>query len=285
MTNKEGQNFIMKFQYYTIIFVFIFLLTSCYPEYKLAKSYIESEHDISIMILPTNYVFKKNLKVDEAGDLKDVDEVKRDSILIAKSAFLKNISDSIVLETFINSLIIEFEQLGFKVYTESQLESFLFLKTPAYIFNIAQIELDEHYNVHEDQQDFGDYTYHKSVDLNAISYNFWFELSELNDDKENTKLLYASETINDVVYGYFAENMFTGDIKYKYNVNEINLDVIYRYCGIFGERNAGYTYDYLMNKYIQENWPPDKNLRFYMQYKRRNNTLDPTINDKFVELD
>jgi len=275
----------MRFQFYTIIFVFIFLLTSCYPEYKLAKSYIESDHDISIMILPTDYVFKKNLKVDEAGDLKDLDEVKRDSVLIAKSAFLKNISDSIVLETFINSLIIEFEQLGFKVYTESQLESFLFLKTPAYIFNIAQIELDEHYNVHEDQQDFGDYTYHKSVDLNAISYNFWFELSELNDDKENTKLLYASETINDVVYGYFAENMFTGDIKYKYNVNEIDLDVIYRYCGIFGERNAGYTYDYLMNKYIQENWPPDKNLRFYMQYKRRNNTLDPTINDKFVELD
>jgi len=205
----------MKFQFYIIIFVFSLLLTSCYPEYKLAKSYIETEQDISIMILPTNYVFKKNLKVKEAGDIKDMTDMQKDSTLMANSSFLKNISDSIVLETFINSLIIEFEQLGFKVYTESQLDSFLFIKTPAYIFNIAQIELEEHYNVHEDQQDFGDYTYHKTVDLDAISYNFWFELSELNDATENTKLLYASETINDVVYGYFTENMFTGSIKYK----------------------------------------------------------------------
>ena len=251
----------------------------------MAKSYIETEHDISIMILPTDYVFKKNLKVKEAGDIKEMTDMQKDSALMANSSFLKNISDSIVLETFINSLIIEFEQLGFKVYTEYQLDSFLFIKTPAYIFNIAQIELEEHYNVHEDQEAFGDYTYHKTVDLDAISYNFWFELSELNDASENTKLLYASETINDVVYGYFVENMFTGNIKYKYNVNEIDLNVIYKYCGIFGERNAGYTHDYLMNKYIIENWPPDKTHKFYMQYKRRNNTLDPTINDKFEELE
>jgi len=251
----------------------------------MARSYIDSEHDISIMILPADYIFKKNLKVKEAGHIKDMTDMQKDSALMENSSFLKSVSDSIVLETFINSLIIEFEKLGFKVYTESQLDSFLFIKTPAYIFNIAQIELEEHYNVHEDQQDFGDYTYHKSVDLNAISYNFWFELSELNDGNEDTKLLYASETINDVVYGYFAENIFTGNIKYKYNVNEIDLNVIYRYCGIFGERNAGYTYDYLMNKYIIENWPPDKTHRFYMQYKRQNNTLDPTINDKFEEME
>ena len=237
------------------------------------------------MVLPTNYVFKKNLKVEETEDIKDLDEMQKDSAMMANSAFLKNISDSIVLETFINSMIIEFEQLGFKVYTETQLDSFLFIKTPAYIFNIAQIELEEHYNVHEDKQDFGDYTYYKTVDLDAISYNFWFELSELNDANEDTKLLYSSETINDVVYGYFAENMFTGGIKYKYNISEIDLDVIYRYCGVFGERNAGYAFDYLMNKYMIENWPPDKTHRFYMQYKRRNNTLDPTINDKFMELE
>ncbi|MDB4303179.1 hypothetical protein N9934_00115 [Desulfosarcina sp.] len=275
----------MKFLFYSIIFVFILLLTSCYPEYKIARSYIDSKPDISIMVLPTNYVFKKNLKVEETEDIKDLDEIQKDSAMMANSAFLKNISDSIVLETFINSMIIEFEQLGFKVYTETQLDSFLFIKTPAYIFNIAQIELEEHYNVHEDKQDFGEYTYYKAVDLDAVSYNFWFELSELNDGNEDTKLLYSSETINDVVYGYFAENMFTGGVKYKYNINEIDLDVIYRYCGVFGERNAGYAFDYLMNKYMVENWPPDKTHRFYMQYKRMHNTLDPTINDKFVELE
>jgi hypothetical protein len=275
----------MKSAFSIVIIGFIFLLASCYPEYKMARSYIDSKPDVSILILPTNDVFKKNLKVIEENDSIEMTEMQKDSALMTNSSFLKNISDSIVLETFINSMIIEFEEFGFKVYTEGQLENFLFIKTPAYILNIAQIELEEHYSVHEDQQDMGDYTYYKSVDLNAISYNFWFELSELNNEKADTKLLYASETINDVIYGYFAQNMFTGEVKYKYNVTEIDLDVIYRYCSIFGERIAGYTFDYLMNKYIGENWPPDKNLRFYMQYKRQNNTLDPTINDKFVELE
>jgi len=159
------------------------------------------------------------------------------------------------------------------------------LKSPAYIFNIAQIELEEHYNVHEDKQEFGDYIYYKKVDLNAVSYNFWFELSELNDENEFTHLFYVSETINDLVYGYFTENAFTGRVKYKFNKNEMDLDVVYRYCNIFGERYAGYTFDYLMNDYIEENWPLNKKRRYFMQYKRYNNTLDPTWKDKFEVLD
>jgi len=265
-------------------FIF-FVLSSCYPEWKMAKSYIESKPDISIMILPANYVFKKNLKISNEKDLKGLSEWEKDSVLMERSAFLKDMTDSVFLERFINSMIVEFEKLGFKMYTGNYLDSFLFIQSPAYILNIAQIELEEHYTVHEDQQDFGDYTYYKSVDLNAISYNFWFELSELNDEKEKPKLFYISETINDQIYGYFTENIFTGGVKYKYNVSEIDLDVIYRYCDIFGRRHAGYTFDYLMNKHINENWASKRNVKYYMQYKRENKSLDPTWKDKFTTIE
>ncbi len=260
-------------------------LTACYPEWRVARSYIDSDPEVSILILPTNYVFKKNLKVDELKQRDSLSNVQLDSAMMANSIFLRNISDSIFLENFVNSMIDEFMKLGYTVYTEQMLDSFLFVKTGAYILNIAQIELEEHYTVHEDKQEFDDYIYFKSVDLNAISYNFWFEMSAVNNDAEEHKLFYASETINDVVYGYFTENMFTGDIKYKYNISEIDEDIIYRYSAYFGRRFAGYTYDYLMNRYIEEHWPADKTLRFYMQYKRENNSLDPTINDRFMELD
>lgn len=237
------------------------------------------------MILPADYVFKRNLKIDELKVDEPVDDWQLDSSLIASSLFMQELSDSIFLETFVNSMILEFEALGYKVYTENMLDSFLFIKSPAYIFNVAQIELEEHITVHEDEESFGDYIYYKNVDLNAVSYNFWFEVSELNDPGENNKLFYVSETINDVVTGYFAENIFTGEVKYRYNINEIDMDVIYRYSEVFARKFTGYTNDFLMNKYLEENWPAKRKKRFYMHYKRENNSLDPTWDDKFTEMD
>jgi hypothetical protein len=76
------------------------LAVSCYPEWKLAKSYIESKPELSIMIFPTDYVFKINLKQSEIGDTTGMSGLEIDSTLKANSLFLKNISDSIFLETF-----------------------------------------------------------------------------------------------------------------------------------------------------------------------------------------
>lgn len=265
--------------------LFLLILTACYPEWKMSRSYIDSEPSIAILILPADYVFKKNLKIEEISDQDELNEWEQDSVLIANSLFLQDLSDSIFLETVVNSMLMEFEALGFTVYLENMLDSFLFVESPAYIFSIAQIELEEHYTVHKDQETFNDYIYYKNVDLNAISYNFWFELSELNDETENTKLLFASETINDVISGYFAKNMFSGEIKYKYNINELDMDIIYRYSDIFARRFAGYAYDYLMNAYLDENWPTNKKRRYYMRYNRDHNTLDPTWEDKFTIME
>jgi hypothetical protein len=272
--------------YYKIAALTVLLmLSSCYPEWKLARTFVSEGPESAILVLPANYVFKKNLKVDELENTTGLTDSEIDSALMANSLFLQKVSDSVFLETFINSLIQELDRLGFKVFLENQLDSILFAKTPAYLFNIAQIELEEHYSVHEDKETFGGFEYYKNVDLNAITYNFWFEISELNDEEGNRKLFFSSETINDVVFGYFTENLFTGEIKYKYTLDEIDLDILYRYAGIFGIRYAGYTFDYIMNEFITERWPPDKKRRFYMHYNPENNTLDPTLSERFVEME
>ena len=267
-----------------VLLLMLEFLSSCYPEYRLARTYINNDHRVSLLILPANYIFKKNLKVDEFENKDSIAGYQLDSALMANSMFLSKVSDSIFLERFVNSMIDEFIRLGYDVYTEGMLDSFLYVKGPAYILNIAQIELEEHYDVHEARQQVGDYTYFKNIDLNAISYNFWFELNELNAETKDPKILFAGETINDVVHGYFTESLFTGEVAYKYDIDEIDMDIIYQYSQYFGRRCAGYTFDYLMNKYIEMNWPPGQNLRYYMQYKRENNSLDPTIQDRFIEL-
>jgi hypothetical protein len=263
----------------------IIALSSCYPEYKLAKAYINSNLDISLMILPIDYLFKTNLKTNDLGDTTGLSDREMDSVLMAGSLFLKDISDSVFLETFINSLIIEFEKLGVTVYTEKTIDSFLFFQTPAYIFNIAQLELEEHNIEFEDSELLHGIEYFKKLNLNAITINSWLELSTLNPEEEGRKLFFADETIADIVDGYFGENLFTGEVKYNYRIVELDEEIIYRYCELLGRRYAGYTFDFIMNEYIQHNFPSNKKLRFYMHYNRSNNTLDPTLEDRFVLME
>ena len=263
----------------------IIALSSCYPEYKLAKSYIDSNPDISLMILPIDYLYKTNLKTNDLRDTTGLSDWEIDSVLLANSFFLKDISDSVFLETFINSLIIEFEKLGFTVYTENYIDSFLFFQTPAYIFNIAQLELEEHTFEFKDSELIRGTEYFKKLNLNAITINSWIEISTLNAEEEGRKLFFADETIADIVDGYFGENLFTGGVKYNYRIVEMDEEIIYRYCELLGRRYAGYTYDFLMNEYIQQNFPSNKKLRFYMHYNRSNKTLDTTVEDRFVLLE
>ena len=271
------------------VFVFLLLaciaLGACTPEYKMAKAYIASRPDVSILVLPSNVVFKDNLKTIEGLDTNTMTQIEADSVRMDKSTLLKQVSDSIFLEGFTNSLFSEFDKLGFTVYTQPQLDRFLSLKTPAYIFNIAQIQLEEMYKVHEDKEQLGDKVYYKDTRLNALSFNFWFELSVLNNTKDKPKLFYVSQTISDLMDGYFTENALTGAVNYRFNINKIDSSIVYKYCRILGRRYAGYTFDYLMNEYIDAHWPANKKRRFYMQYKRYNHSLEPTWENKFILMD
>ena len=275
----------MRLSLLIVLFTSIFFLSSCYPEYKLAKSYIDSELDNSIMILPIDYLFKSNLKIDELGDTTGMSEWEIDSVLMTNSSFLKDISDSVILETFTNSLIMEFEKLGFTVYTENYIDSFLFFQTPAYLFNIAQLELEEHTFEFKDSELIRGTEYFKKLQLNAITINTWLEISTLNAEEEGRELFFADETIADIVDGHFGENLFTGGVKYNYRIIKMDEEIIYRYCEMLGRRYAGYTYDYIMNEYIKQNFPSNKKLRFYMHYNRANKTLDTTVEDRFVEME
>ncbi len=271
----------MTFRFYIFIFASILLLSSCYPEYKLAKSFIESKPDVSILILPGDYVFKKNLKKENIGDTIGMTSWEIDSARMTNSLFLKDISDSIFLETFINSMFIEFEKLGFTVYTENYLDTFLFFQKPAYILNIAQLEIEEYKKKFEDKGEVNGYVYHKSFDVDAVNFNSWFEISTLNTEKGGRKLFFASETIADIIHGYFTESLATGEIKYKYQTVNIDVDIIYRYAERLGQKYAGYTFDYIMNNYIANNYPSGSKRKYYMHYNRLNNTLDPTTDDRF----
>ena len=251
----------------------------------MAREFVESKPDISILILPIDYLYKKNLIKDRLDDTLGMTSFQVDSAALANSIFLKEISDSAYLEIYINSMFDEFEHLGVTIYDESHLEDFLFIQTPAYILNIAQIELEEYYTVQEESQEFGDFVYHKNIDLNTVSINSWFELTRLNPKEEGHELFYASEEISDFVDGYFSHNIFSGDVQFKYVKREMETEDIYSYCKILGQRYAGYAYDYIMNEHITEHFPAGRERLNFMRYNRANRTIDPAQDNRFILLE
>lgn len=269
------------------IFILLFIITlfSCSTERKMAREFVESKPDISILILPVDYFYKKNLKRDKLDDTSGMNSFQVDSVALANSMFLNEVSDSAFLEIYINSMFDELEHLGVTIYDESHLENFLFIQSPAYILSIAQIELEEYFTVQEESQEIGDFVYHKNITLNAVGINSWFELTRLNPKEEGHELFYASEEISDFVDGYFSHNIFTGDVQFKYVNRKMETEDIYRDCKILGQRYAGFTFDYIMNEHITEHFPAGKERRNFMRYNRANRTIDPAEENRFIFLE
>ena len=278
---------ISKKHIYLILLLFVILfITSCSYDRKLAKQFVESNPDISILVIPTNDIFKVNMKRDELGDdTLDMDEWQIDSMLMAKSLFLKDISDSIFLESYYNSFFDELDKLHIKTYTEDYVDSFLFIKSPAFLLNIAQIEVDEYIKEFSDSEDYNDFVYTKTLPLNAVSINTWFEISRLNNNKGSRRVFFAEDEVSDNAYGYFSENLFTGQVSYKYFLREMELEDIYRKCEDLGEKYAGYVFDYIMNSYISRNFPADRKRKYYMHYKRSINSFEPAYDDRFILME
>ncbi len=277
-----------KYKVYNLAFFLsiLLILNSCNIEKKIAREYVSANKNISILILPPDFVYKTNLKTYEIKNFDSYDDFTKDSLLFENSLFLKYISDSIFLKNYTDNLNVELSKMGFNVYLSNNLNKFLSVKTSAYILNIAQLEIEE-YKMPISDNDIYDDTilYYKNFDINAININSWFEITKLNDTKYHKKLLYDSQYITDKFKGGFTYNPFTGKVRYKYSSQELNVDDIYKFSSVLGERYADYIYDYFLNEYIIQQIPKENQPKYYYHYNRFNKKITPASDyERFTEM-
>ena len=117
---------------FVISLLFVMVLVSCSIERKIARQYIGNDTTRSVLVIPPEYIFKTSLKSYEIDSASMLDEWVLDSMLWEKSLFLKYISDSLFLDYYFENYYAEMEALGFAVYREDSLLSFLSGKTNAY---------------------------------------------------------------------------------------------------------------------------------------------------------
>ncbi|MBE0640567.1 MAG: hypothetical protein IH599_00945, partial [Bacteroidales bacterium] len=236
------------------------LFTGCLAERSLSMDFARSWKAPAILIMVPDVLLKENLKTGEVDKRKDLSPLERDSILFFGSEYIQRVSDSAFLEIHVNALVEELRSQGYVVFWEYALDTFLAWQGEAYILDMAQILLEEFAIPQVEQEIFDDtLTYYKRFNLNAISINTWFELSQVNAEEPLRDLLYASHYLQDRLKGNFVRHPLKGSVTYKYTHIQLDVSDIYRLAGILGKKYAGWITDHLMHAYVRSNMP--ENIR------------------------
>lgn len=276
----------MKLNKYSFFFGLILVagLQSCLPERKVADTFIKSPHMINLLINPPGMVFKYNHKGEAIEGFDSLLPVQQDSALWDHSRFMQFINDSVMLESYMNNFIDELRLLGFNVYLNTAIDSFMTGKPQSYILDVSQIQLDEYYYPLQDEDAFLDTIYYKKFNLNAVDYSCWFDLSKAGTENARKTTLYTSNTAYDTFDGRFFNDPFSGTVRYKYTIDTLQTKDVYEMATYLGKKHAGYLYDFFMNQYIAKHMPQGFEMQDYYHYNRNRKSFAPAYEDRFEIL-
>ncbi len=225
-------------------------MVSCNSTQKFAKEFVRNSNTFSVLVLSPDFVYMDNLNTQLVDSLGITDQSTRDSILWEQSSFLKKIDDSLFMANYILGYKTEIRNYGIKVFDENSSADFFNLDSNAMVVNIAQVGIEEEDYEYRDETEYYGYVYFHDHIFKAVNINTWFELSLVNDTTENDNLFFTTNTITDDLNSSFDFNPFSEKVEYSYEVDSLNLSKIYEYVYLLGRIYATYTFDFMMNSYI-----------------------------------
>lgn len=268
----------------SLLFV-LMIASACSPERKLANAFVKYEAPRSALLIEPQFIYKENLKTDILDSLNFKDEKLFDSVLMANSELLQFIDDSMFLANYVQGYFTELKKFGFLVYRENYTADFMEMDSNAYVVNIAQLVVEEaYYTQRDDVTMYDTYYYHDHV-LSAVYINSWIEVSEINAEKENHDVYFASDLITDDLQGEFSVDYFNSQVKYLFEIDTLKYNDVYTFAYGLGRTYAGYTFDLLLNTYIRKNLPEGKQSDDYWRYDPEMKSLFYATDDKFIPLE
>jgi hypothetical protein len=166
---------------------------------------------------------------------------------LAHSKYLKFVNDSQFVVSYTVTLKDELSKYGIRVYTPDSMDAFLAGEGGGYIFNIAQMSLEEYLDPFKKTLGFDTTSYRWEIWCNAMAINVWLETNALNSGESKMKVLFGNMYVRDNIKGRFVGDFFNGDINYVYNIDSIDVNSAYRLAKRAGKTHAGFIFDYIMN--------------------------------------
>ncbi|OQX81808.1 MAG: hypothetical protein B6D64_01635 [Bacteroidetes bacterium 4484_276] len=255
-------------------------------ERKIAKGFLTIKDSLSVLLIQPGYIYKTNAKTWEIENFEDLSGWVQDSILYDKSLFIKEVDDSIFFEKYFSGLQNGLINLGITVFNQDRIVDFMNVKGTAFQVAVVQLELEEDIYPYRAEEIFDDtVAYYEDFNLNTVNVNNWYEITKLNDPLAINNLLYASHYVMDELEGRFANNIFTGEVKFKYNLTPMDVNKIYNLAQMLGEKYAGYVFDYMLNEHVYRNIGNHVRPGTYFHYDPQIKTLYPAGADRFIFLD
>ena len=243
------------------------LLTSCQTDLKLAKKYVAERTDIRAAVY---FPERAEVKVEDNPQLDKKTEV------------LNGFSQDLFLDVMYAAYADAMLAYGVDVYVPDNIDD-VQVDSTHWLVVLSRLEVVGRVTEYEDYlfSDTDEFSYKHP--LNTVNVASWFEIN----DSVWLPVLYCEHNLIDNFDSRTDYSFWSGNLDYDYTIDTLTLEDVYNYAVYLGRLYAGYTYDYMMNDYVNTELKK-RNALYQVQlrydpYKKQ--LRYATDGDGFVELE
>lgn len=256
----------MMRKYIVILFSVILMLSSCSQQKSVARRFVKNNRKTVVALYLPERLEKRNLRNDSIpAELSEESLQTQIEYLEKQIKVIDKVNDDKFLDIIYLTMKETLKDYGLTV--DYWGDSIAQPDSTHWLIDIPKIEITE---VCEPQR-FCDWIYENryclDVPVDLVNVAIWFDIS---NDTTSTMTFTEQNYFNDteVVFDLDYQN---SRIVTKTYCDTINIDGFYRFAAILGRLYAGYCYDFMMNKFIdnQKVAPIDPTYRLrYDPYER-----------------
>lgn len=246
----------------------LLLLSSCRTDLKLAKRYVAERTEIQAAVY---FPEKAEVKVEYNTQLGKKTEV------------LNGFSQDLFLDVMYGAYADAMKVYGVNVYIPEDIDN-VQVDSTHWLVMLSRMEISGRITQYEDYlfSDANEFSYKHA--LNTVNVASWFEIN----DSVWMPVLYCEHNLMDGFDSKTDYSFWSGKLDYNYTIDTLELNDIYNYAVYLGKLYAGYTYDYMLNSYVDaelrkqyiDYW--DRNMFRYDPYKKQLRYAENE--DYFIEL-
>lgn len=228
--------------------IFLFTFCSCQTDLKLAKKYVAERTDIQAAVY---FPEKAEVKVEYNTQLGKKTEV------------LNGFSQDLFLDVMYGAYADAMKAYGVNVYIPENIDN-VQVDSIHWLVMLSRMEISGRITEYEDYlfSDTDEFSYKHA--LNTINVASWFEIN----DSVWQPVLYCEHNLMDGFNSNTDYSFWSGKLDYNYTIDTLELKDVYNYAVYLGKLYAGYTYDYMMNSYVDAELK-EQHLDYYGRYMLR----------------